>query len=106
MGITYWGEEEGDLIIKGHSDSDWAGDHARRKWTSGFIFMLNRGPVSWYSKRKTTVILSLTEAEYVALTLAAKKTTWMRLLLTKIGLLDKEGQYAEIKVIQRSKRKE
>ena len=44
--IAYGGEEGGDLIIKGYSDSDWAGDHATRKSTSGFIFKLNGGPVS------------------------------------------------------------
>lgn len=100
--ITYGGDE-GDLIIRGFSDSDWAGDHASKKSTSGFIFMLNGGPVSWCSKRQATVALSSTKAEYVALTLAATEATWMRLLLTEIGLLDKQGQYAEIKVLQGSK---
>ena len=104
--ITYGKEEGGDLIIKGYSDSDWAGDHATRKSTSGFFFMLNGGPVSWCSKRQATVALSSTEAEYLALTLAAKVATWMRLLLTEVGLLDEEGQYAEIKVIQGSKETE
>ena len=47
--------------------------------------------------------LSSTEAEYVALTFAAKRATWIRLLL---GLLDVENQYSEIKVIQRSNRTE
>ena len=42
--------------------------------------------------------MSTTEAEYVALTLVAKEATWMRLLLTEIGLLDKDDQYAMIKV--------
>ncbi len=74
LGITYGGEE-GDLIIKGFSDSDWASDHASRKSTSGFVFMLNGGPVSWYSKRQATVALSSREAEYVALILAAKEAT-------------------------------
>ena len=101
VGITYGGGEGGDnLTIRGYSDSDWAGDHATRKSTSGFIFMLNGGPVSWCSKRQATVALSSTEAEYVALTLAAKEATWLRLLLTKIGLLDEDGQYAVIKVAQ------
>ncbi len=49
LGIIYDGDEGGDLIIKGYSGSDWAGDHATRKSTSGFIFMLNREPVSWSS---------------------------------------------------------
>ena len=44
-GITYKGEES--LILKGYSDYDWAGDKDSRKSTSGFIFMLNSGPVSW-----------------------------------------------------------
>lgn len=104
VGITYGGDEGGDLIIKGYFDSDWAGDHATRKSTSGFIFMLNGGPVSgWGSKRQATVALSSTEAEYVGLTLAAKEATWLRLLLTEIGLLHEEGQYAVINVAQGSK---
>lgn len=74
-GITYGGDQRGDLIIRGDSNSDWAGDHATRNSTSGFIFMLNGGPVSWCSKRQATVALSLTQAEYVALTLASKKAT-------------------------------
>lgn len=71
-GITYGGEG-GDLTIKGYSDSDWAGNHSTRKSTSGFIFMLNGGPVSWCSRRQATVALSSTEAEYITLTLASKE---------------------------------
>ena len=85
-GITYKGEQGGDLIIKGYSDSDWASDHSTRKSTSGYIFMLNGGPVSWCLKRQT-VALSSTEAVYVALTLVSKVATWLRPLLTELGLL-------------------
>lgn len=84
QGITCGGEE--DLKIQGYSDSDWAGDKECRKSTSGYIFMLNGGPVSWRCKRQSNVVLSLAEAEYIALTLAAKEATW--LLLTELGLLD------------------
>ena len=61
-GITFGG---GDLCIQGYSDSDWAGDKEQRKSTSGYVFMLNNGPISWCSKRQTTVALSSTEAEYM-----------------------------------------
>ncbi len=61
--------------------------------------MLNGEPVSGCSKRQATVALSSTESEYVALTLAAKEATWMRLLLTEVGLLDEKSQYVGIKVI-------
>lgn len=94
-GITYGGQEE--LLVEGYSDSDWAGDKESRKSTSGFIFMLNGGPVSWCSKKQSTVALSSTEAEYIALTLAAKEATWLR-LLTELGLLQPDQQHALIKV--------
>lgn len=47
--------------------------------------------------------LSSIKAKYVALTFAAKEATWMRLLLIKLGLLDKKGHYVEIKVLKNSK---
>ena len=95
-GITYGGQSK--LLVKGYSNSDWVGDKESRKSTSGFIFMLNGGPVSWCSKRQPTVALSSTEAEYIALTLAAKEATWLRLLLTELGLLQPDQQHALIKV--------
>lgn len=99
-GITYGGQEK--LLVEGYSDSDWAGELESRKSTSGFIFMLNGGPVSWCSKRQPTVALSSTEAEYIALTLAAKEATWLRPLLTELGLLQPDQQHALIKVLERN----
>ena len=72
-GITYDGQEK--FLVEGYSDSDWAGDLESRKSISGFIFLQNGGPVSWCSKRQPTVALLSIEAEYIALTLAAKKAT-------------------------------
>lgn len=95
-GITYGDQDK--LLVEGYSDSDWAGDKDSRKSTSGFIFMLNGGPVSWCSKKQPTVALSATEAEYIALTLAAKEATWLRLLLTELGLLQPDQQHALLKV--------
>ena len=46
IGIMYGGNEEGDLTIKGYSNSNWTGDHATKMSTFGFIIMLNDGPVS------------------------------------------------------------
>ena len=99
-GITYGGLDQEQLLVEGYSDSDWAGDKEGRRSTSGFIFMLNGGPVSWCSKRRPTVALSSTEAEYIALTLAANEATWLRLLLTELGLLQPDQQHALIKVSQ------
>ena len=46
--------------------------------------MLNGGPITWSSKRQTTVALSTTESEYMSLTQAAKEALWLRLLLTEL----------------------
>lgn len=100
-GITFGGEKE--LKLVGYSDSDWAGDHADRKSTSGFVFMLNGGPISYASKKQAVVALPSTEAEYVALSLAAREATWLRLLLTELGLLTPSEQFAEIQVHENNK---
>ena len=96
-GITFGG---GDLTIQGYSDSDWAGDKEERKSTSGYVFMLNNGPISWCSKRQTTVALSSTEAEYMALTLAAKEATWLRLLMTELGLMTIDNESPTVNVLR------
>jgi len=46
--------------------------------------MLNGGAVSWSSKRQDTISLSTTEAEYVALTHAAKEAIWLRNLISEL----------------------
>ncbi|KAH9293522.1 hypothetical protein KI387_041275, partial [Taxus chinensis] len=49
----------------GYTDSDYAGSVDDRKSTSGYVFHLGSGPISWISKKQIVVALSSTEAEYV-----------------------------------------
>ena len=44
----------------GFSDTDWAGDINDRKSTSGYIFQISSGAVSWKSKKQGCVALSTT----------------------------------------------
>lgn len=88
----------GTLAIESYSEPDWAGDKESRKPTSRYIFMLNEEPVSWCSKRQPTVALSSIQAQYIALTLETKEATWLRLLLTELGLLEADDHHAEINV--------
>ena len=48
-GIIFKGEKE--LKLVGYLDLNWAGDYADRKFTSGFMFTLNKGLVSYASKK-------------------------------------------------------
>lgn len=68
----------------GYSDSDYANDVDTRRSTTGFVFMLNGGPITWNSQRQRTVALSTTEAEYMAGCAAAKEAIWLRQLLSDI----------------------
>lgn len=49
------------------------------------------------------VALSSTEAEYVALSLAAREATWLRLLMTELGLLLPNQQFAKIHIHESNK---
>lgn len=59
--------------------------------------MLNGEPVSCCLKKQSTVGLFLIEAEYITLTLKAKKATWLQVLLTELGLLQLNKQHILIK---------
>ena len=82
-GLSYKKCADGNLI--GYSDADWAGDVDDRHSTSGNVFLLAKGAVSWLSKKQATVALSTAEAEYVALTTATQEAIWLRRLLTDVG---------------------
>ena len=62
--------------------SDWAGDVNSRKSTSEYILYLMDAPILWKSKGQTTIALSSAEAEYYALTEAAKEVKFVVQLLT------------------------
>ena len=63
------------------ADADWAGNPNDRRSTTGFIFFLHSGPISWRSQRQSTVALSSTEAEYMAISDASREAIWLRSLL-------------------------
>jgi hypothetical protein len=81
-GITYAGGK-GELL--GYSDADFAADTDTRKSTTGFVFILNGGAITWQSKRQPTVAASTTEAEYMAAAAAIKEALWLRKLLIDLG---------------------
>ena len=73
------------LELLGFSDADWAGDLDNRRSTTGNLFMLANGVITWLSKRQVTVSLSTAEAEYVALCSATQEAIWLRRLLGELG---------------------
>ena len=52
------------LELVGFTDFDWARDSIGKKYTSGYVFMLDHGPICWSSKKQHTISFSSAEAEY------------------------------------------
>jgi hypothetical protein len=82
LGITYRPPTSDPEVF---SDSDYAGNEDTRRSTTGCVVMFNGGAVIWQSRRQPTVALSTTEAEYMALTEAAKEVKWIRTFLAELG---------------------
>uniref|UniRef100_A0A0K8VG31 Retrovirus-related Pol polyprotein from transposon TNT 1-94 n=1 Tax=Bactrocera latifrons TaxID=174628 RepID=A0A0K8VG31_BACLA len=59
--------------LGGYVDADWGGDMSNRRSYTGYAFFLAGGPISWKSEKQNSVALSSTEAEYMALSSAAKE---------------------------------
>lgn len=81
-GVSYG--QSRDLKIQGYCDSDWGGDYPTRKSTTGYLFTLNGGAISWNSRLQKTVALSSCEAEYMALKEAIKEQIWFKALFEQI----------------------
>jgi len=72
--------------LSGYCDADWASDDDTRRSTTGYIFTLGTGAISWSSKRQPTVALSTTEAEYMSASAAAREVVWLRTLMEELGV--------------------
>lgn len=88
-GLCYQGISGLDrmLDLRGFVDADWAGDLDQRRSTSGYVFNLFGGAVSWMRKNKSIAVLSTTEAEYMVATHASKEAVWLQRLCSNMGLI-------------------
>ncbi|XP_065893742.1 uncharacterized protein [Dysidea avara] len=82
-GIVY--SKKGTKQCVGCCDADWAGDLDDRKSTSGYIFKMSEGAITWSSKKQPCVALSTAEAKYVALASAEQEAVWLRQLMSELG---------------------
>jgi hypothetical protein len=81
--ICYQGIPRGDsgkLDVHGFFDSDLAGNLNRRRSTSGYVFKIFRGAISWMSKQQEVLALLTTDVEYMASTHGRKEAVWLQRL--------------------------
>ncbi|KAM2479128.1 hypothetical protein PS1_002899 [Malus domestica] len=78
-GLTY--SAPSDYSITAFSDSDWAANPNTRRSITGFVVYIRNNPISWQSKKQSSVSRSSTEAEYKTLAHCATNIAWISLLL-------------------------
>ena len=74
------------LKLTAYSDSDWASCPISRRPVTGYIVLLDKSPISWKSKKQSTVARSSAEAEYRAVAQVAAEVTWLVSLLQELGV--------------------
>jgi len=86
LGLHY---QRYSAVIEGYSDADWNTLSDDSKATSGYIFSIAGGAVSWKSKKQTILAQSTMESEMIALATASEEASWLRSLLAEIPLWEK-----------------
>jgi hypothetical protein len=76
--------------VLGYCDADWGGDLEDRRSTTGFVFKIEGGAISWSSKRQPTIAFSTTEVEYMANTQATKEAIWITKLMMNLGYMEEK----------------
>lgn len=76
-------------VIEGYSDASWITNKEDHSSTSGWVFLLGGGAISWASKKQTCITASTMESEFVALAAAGKEAEWLRDLIYEIPLWPK-----------------
>ena len=78
--------KEKEFRVTRYCDSDYAADLDRRRSVSGYVFTVGGNTVSWKANLQSVTALSTTEAEFMALTEAAKEALWIKGLMKDLGL--------------------
>eukprot|EP00253_Pinus_taeda_P033567 PITA_33567 len=76
---------EASPLLVGFNDFDWAGDPDDRKSTTGYVFTLGSGPITWACKKQSAISLSSVEAEYRGAIEASKEALWLHQILSEFA---------------------
>ncbi|KAL8089718.1 hypothetical protein AgCh_039270 [Apium graveolens] len=74
------------LSLQAFSDADWASCVDTRRSVTRYILLFGTSPITWKSKKQTTISKSSAEAEYRAMASAAAEVTWVVCLLQELGV--------------------
>ncbi|GKC78192.1 zinc finger, CCHC-type containing protein [Tanacetum coccineum] len=81
--LTYTGYP---LVLEGYIDSSCISNTEDNSSTSGWVFLLGGGAISWASNKQTCITGSIMKSEFLALAAAGKEAEWLKNLLLEIPL--------------------
>ena len=84
LAIEYSGNPTSKEVVMIASDAAFA-DRPDRRSTAGYLCKLYDGPIEWKSGKQRAVTTSTTEAEYLALSDAAKASYWWKRVFNTMG---------------------
>ena len=84
--LTY--RRSGHLEINGYSDSDFAGCQESRRSTSGYVYLLGGGAISWKSAKQTLITSSTMAAEFIACYEASNHGIWLKNFVTGLRIVE------------------
>ncbi|PHU21575.1 hypothetical protein BC332_06682 [Capsicum chinense] len=64
--------------VIGYVDSDFEGDHDKRRSLTNYFFTIGGCAISWKATLQSTISLSTSEIEYMAITEAFKEAIWLK----------------------------
>ena len=73
-------------VLEGFCDANWVSDNDEVSSTSGYVFTLGGGAISWKSSKQTCIARYTMESEFIALELAGQEAEWLRGLMADIPL--------------------
>jgi hypothetical protein len=76
-------------VLEGYCDANWVSGNDEINSTSGYVFTLGGGAVSWKSCKQSCTAMSTMESEFIALELAGHEAEWLRNVLADIPLWGK-----------------
>ena len=77
-----------NLEVECYTDANFAGDEDDRKSTSGYIYTLAGGAISWRSCKQGVTAASTMQAEFVSCSDATGQAVWLKNFIPALRLVD------------------
>ena len=82
--LYYDGNHEYKLY--GYKDANWARSVSNKKSTSGGCYSLGSAMISWFSRKQSSIAVSMAKAKYIVACSASCEAIWLQKVMS--GLLD------------------